>query len=508
VLVVGGGIAGLSAAWALREAGVDEVDVLELEDQFGGNSRGMSMGAQALPCPMGAHYLPWPGPQAHEVRDLLQAWGLLRQEGTGLRATSLGERHLCHSPQERVFWRGHWFDGQMPELTGAEGQVLRAQSQRLETWMASLGQKMAFAMPSPRAGWGPELATLESQTFAQALQAQGITHPLLLAHLDYCCLDDYGASSHQVSAWAGVHYFASRHSDSTRGHGMARPGGEDRGVFTWPEGNAWLVKQFIQKPGVRWHPRTAALRVRTQKHGVEVDALQWPAGTQAPLDPDAAPKALRWLADRVVLATPLLLSARLLQGEPSLQNALGDIVPRMRWAPWLVTQLQLDAPLLDSGGAHPSWDNLIVQGDPSGQPSAIGLGYVDASHQSMSPLPGPKVLTHYQALGGHSASDLLQARQALLRQPWQFWLGGVLREMLGPHPDLRDRLQAASLVRHGHAMSVPLPGLRNQAALQALGRPGERVHLAHADLSAYSVFEEACYWGVRSAQWAANSGRR
>jgi predicted NAD/FAD-binding protein len=496
VLVIGGGIAGLSAAWALRDAGVVDVEVLELEDQLGGNSRGMTMAGGKLPCPMGAHYLPWPGPQAQEVQQLLEVFGLLRREGNTLRPTSLGERHLCHSPQERVYWQGHWFEGQVPELAGTQAQALHAQTQQLETWINRLGQRLAFAMPGARAGWTPEHAALESTTFAQALGEQGITHPVLRAHLDYCCLDDYGATSEQVSAWAGVHYFASRHSESAQAQALAPRSKEDHGVFTWPEGNAWLVQQFAARLGIRWHTGTAALSVRTLKHSVEVDALHWPQGAEA------APVPLRWQADRVVLATPLFISARLLQGEPRLQGALQEILPRMRWAPWLLTQLHLDAPLQDRGGAHPSWDNLIGQSRAPGPGARISLGYVDAGHQSMSPWPGPKVLTHYQALGGSNAAELHQARQALLQQPWQFWLRGVLREFLAPHPDLRERLQTASLVRHGHAMSVPLPGLRSHPALQALGHPGERVHLAHADLSAYSVFEEACYWGMRAGRWA------
>jgi hypothetical protein len=52
-------------------------------------------------------------------------------------------------------------------------------------------------------------------------------------------------------------------------------------------------------------------------------------------------------------------------------------------------------------------------------------------------------------------------------------------------------------MRYGHAMSIPVPGLRGSAALQALSRPAGRVHFAHSDLSGYSVFEEAFSHGMR-----------
>jgi hypothetical protein len=60
-------------------------------------------------------------------------------------------------------------------------------------------------------------------------------------------------------------------------------------------------------------------------------------------------------------------------------------------------------------------------------------------------------------------------------------------------------LQRVDLMRYGHAMSVPVPGVRSSAALRALAAPQRRVHFAHADLSGYSVFEEAMYQGARAA---------
>ena len=77
VLVAGGGVAGVAAARALRMAGIEDFVLLELEDQAGGNSRGGQVGGIA--CPLGAHYLPLPGDEAHEVQDLLEELGLRRR---------------------------------------------------------------------------------------------------------------------------------------------------------------------------------------------------------------------------------------------------------------------------------------------------------------------------------------------------------------------------------------------------------------------------------------------
>src|SRR5438874_567025 len=69
-----------------------------------------------------------------------------------------------------------------------------------------------------------------------------------------------------------------------------------------------------------------------------------------------------------------------------------------------------------------------------------------------------------------------------------------------PHPDLRDKLRRVDLMRYGHAMSIPVPGVRSSAALRALAAPQGRIAFAHSDLSAYSVFEEAFFHGVSAAR--------
>ena len=51
---------------------------------------------------------------------------------------------------------------------------------------------------------------------------------MLRAHLRYCIRDDYGCEPEQVSAWAGVHYFAGR---------RAGRDGAGENLLTWPEGN-------------------------------------------------------------------------------------------------------------------------------------------------------------------------------------------------------------------------------------------------------------------------------
>ncbi len=455
VLVLGAGIAGLAAARGFLRAGVDDVQVMDLEDQPGGNSRGHRMGGMA--CPLGAHYLPLPGDAAHEVNAWLHDIGLLRQE---LGRTVADERHLCHSPQERLFIDGAWHEGLLPPADPAS--ATQAQYRRFAALVAAAPR---FAIPSHRVAWTAAHGDLDRQPFAHWLQRQGLDDAHLRWYLDYCCHDDYGAGIDTVSVWAGLHYFASRHGFHAPGDGHD----EREPVLTWPEGNAWLVQRLAAPLGERFHGGRTVLRVQEQRHGVDV----WVAhgdGVEA------------WQAGTVVLALPLFISQRVLVSPPeALRQAAGGTA----YAPWLVANLQLDKPLLDRPGLPAAWDSVVY--------GSGALGYVDAMHQSLRPQPGPTVLTAYLALPQDQRATLLQ-------RDWPAWAAQVIDDLHPVHPDLRQRVQRVDLMRYGHAMAIPRPGLQASAAARQALRGGQgRLRFAHADLAGYSVFEEAFVAGCDAA---------
>ncbi|MBX3622571.1 MAG: FAD-dependent oxidoreductase [Rhizobacter sp.] len=467
VLIVGAGVAGLACARALSRAHLDDVHLLDLEDAPGGNSRGHQMAGMA--CPLGAHYLPVPGDAAIEVVELLEELGLSRVVH-GQRVYD--ERHLCHSPQERLFIHGHWQEGLLPVL--GQGDDTLAQYRRFSREVTQ-AEALGFSIPTARSPWTAQHQALDAVSFTQWLADHGFTAGPLLHYLDYCCRDDYGAGAAQVSAWAGLHYFASR-------HGFRAPGMDDApdrdAVLTWPQGNAWLTERLAAPLRERMHTGRVALRVEEGRHEVAVDV--WDARAQ---------RSERWVARHVVMATPLFIAARLLTSPPA---ALQTVAPQMRYAPWLVANLQLDEVLDDlAGGAPPSWDN-VIESSPS-------LGYVDAMHQSTRPYPGPTVLTSYWALGGDTPAQLQAERARLLSDDWARWARVVLDDLALAHPDLPAKVKRIDLMRYGHAMSIPHPGVRGSAALQALPGVRGRVRFAHSDLSAYSVFEEAFFHGHQAA---------
>jgi monoamine oxidase len=451
VVIAGGGVAGLAAARALRLRGIEDFVVLELEDSAGGNSRGGMVGGIA--CPLGAHYLPAPGDDAPEVQNLLEELGVRRRVAG---RWSYDERHLCHSPQERLFIDGAWQEGLLPLQD--VGSATLAQYRRFAEEVQAAQKAFRYRIPWAKVPAVQIPRLLDAMTFVAWLDQKQLTDSRLRWYLDYCCRDDYGAGLAQVSAWAGIHYFAAR-------HGFHLPGDapEHEGVLTWPQGNGWLSERLAQPLRDRLRSGRVVTRIASGRHGVDIDATTAATGTSE-----------RWQAEHCIVALPVFVAAKVVESPPAVLEAAAQ---RMRYAPWVVANLHLRAPLANRGGPAPAWDNVVY--------GTQGLGYVDARHQSLDPTPGPTVLTWYRPLG-----DEANGRQLLLDQPWTVWRDAMLKELSVPHPDIAAKATRIEVTRYGHAMAIPVPGTlaawSGHAALRA-----ERLSFAHSDWAGYSIFEEA-----------------
>jgi NAD(P)-binding Rossmann-like domain len=465
VAIVGAGVAGLTAAWTLARAGVHDLVVLDLEDTPGGNAR-----AGASPVtgyPWGAHYLPLPGPAAHGVRVLLRELGVIEGFDRAGRAI-YDERHLCHAPQERLFLLGRWHEGLFP-ATGARSEDhaqhrrFREEMDGYRRWRDGTGRR-AFAVP--RASGAPgAFRELDRMSMAAFLAARGYTSPRLRWWVEYACRDDFGSDLAATSAWAGIHYYASRDPDPEYGDV----------VLTWPEGNGWLTRRLAAPVADRIRLGQLVVNVEPGTDGVAVDAYDAGDG-----------RMRRIVAREVVLACPVFVAVRLYRPWRERPPAFAA---GFRYAPWLVANLHLERPPSGAGGAPLAWDNVLYD---SG-----GLGYVVATHQSLRSHPGPTVLTYYRSYPG---PDPVQARRALLDASWAALRDGILRDLARPHPELAREVRRCDIMRYGHGMVRPEVGFACSATLAAAGSALRGpVHLAHSDLSGFSLFEEAFDWGSRAA---------
>jgi hypothetical protein len=482
VVIIGSGVAGLSAAWRLARADFHDFVVLELEHEFGGNSKGgESSGIGASPglvYPWGAHYVPLPLRENRALVTLLDELGALeRREGPDGEPEAR-EELLCREPDERIFYKGRWYPG-LYLHAGATREDLdewRAFHDEIDRWVAwrDARGRRAFALPIAESSDDAELVALDRVDFSDWITQRGWRSPRLRWFLDYACRDDYGLRLEDTSAWAGIFYFASRQRDARS---------EPRPLIAWPEGNARLVAHLSRGLGAR-------LRAGLLVHEIDRDAA---------LDSDAASgrqryrvravervrqKAREWSAASVIFAAPQFLRRFIIRAE---RDDAPQWLGALQHAPWMVANLHLSARPRERDFPR-AWDNVLYE-SPS-------LGYICATHQAGRD-HGPTVLTYYFPL---CAADPRRERERLLSLDRAGWAEVALADLERAHPELRNLVTRIDVQRWGHAMAQPRPGLVRHSGRRDALRAKDGIHFAHSDLSGLSLFEEAFYHGIRAAE--------
>lgn len=461
-MILGGGIAGLSAGWRWTRAGLEDYRLLELESEVGGNSRALSYPASKAP--IGAHYLPLPNEEARAVRRLLQEMGLLRPKGDGW---ELAPEHLCHSRQERLFYKGAWSEDLIPaqSLTEAATDQMARFKAHIGEWSKkrdAQGRKV-FALPLHYSSDLPEYRALDQRSFADYAAEQGWDDPFLLWYLEYACRDDFGGNLSNCSAWAGLHYFASRD-----GGGL----GSADDVLVWPEGNNRLASYLESQQKGRIETGRLVLSVVSTPKGVQVDYL------------DLSSNQRRRLECRVALyCLPSFTRAHLLSGESRTEAFV--------YPPWLTANLVLKRTPLDlEAPGFMAWDNVIYD-SPS-------LGYVVATHQDLNTDPlRPTVWTWYRPFPHDDPGKL---RKELLEADWGEWSETILSELEELHPDIRDCCERLDITVLGHGMVRPSVGFVWGEQLKAARQAQGPIFFGHGDLSGMSLFEESQFRGVKAAE--------
>lgn len=477
VVIVGGGVAGLSAARKLKRAGVDFV-LLELEPQVGGTA--VSGESPVVAYPWAAHYLPVPLPHNTDLIDLLDEMELLEgrdEDGTPI----VAEQFLCRDPQERLFIDGSWQEGLFPWARATDDDIaqLRAFQREIDQWVGWKDGKgkRAFSIPVAGGSTDREVMALDRISMADWIDQHEWSSLLLRWYVNYACRDDYGLTIDQTSAWAGIFYFAAR---------ISKPGSDSQAFITWPEGNGRLIAHLRE---------TVADQILTGHAVSKIQPARFASGDESALAEviafptskgsgyAATLSSVRgWKARRVIFAAPPFLA-------PYLISDYREVGPAgirdFEFGSWLVANLHLADRPADNGFVM-SWDNVMYD-SPS-------LGYVTATHQRGFDR-GPTVLTYYYPLC-EAAPKI--ARERLLSLTWEEWADIVLSDLERAHPGIRRLTERLDIMRWGHAMIRPTPGFISGAARTECSQPFRNIHFAHSAFSGVALFEEGFYHGNRA----------
>jgi hypothetical protein len=473
VLIVGGGMSGLSAGYRFLKRGLKDFKVLELENEVGGNSRSGKNDMSRYP--RGAHYITLLNEDAVYAKEIYEDLGIITGHQDQL--PIYNEYFLCHAPHERLFLYQKWQEGLFPK--GSMGESDQSQAKlffdEIEKLQVAKGRdgKFAFTIPLAMSSKDPKFLALDQISMKTFMQNLGITSAPLHWYVNYSCRDDYGTPHAETSAWAGLHYFCARRGRADGVDGSA--------VITWPEGNGWLVNQLSDRLKNQIVPDSMAVRVSQTGSEVSVDVWN-----------EAEKKVTRWTAKRAVFATPRFITARL---SPELKKHHETILPELEYSPWMVANLKLRKFPTEVIGAKIAWDNVFYESE--------SLGYVVATHQNTSIYTNETVWTYYLPL---DQTHPKAARALAYSTSAETWRERIIADMSRAHPDLVDCIESIEVWVWGHAMIKPTPGFFWGKARAKMQEPFGRIHFAHSDMSGISIFEEANYHGSKAADQVMHHG--
>lgn len=462
-VIIGGGIAGLSAAWKFKKQNFDDFLLLELEKDVGGTS--ISGKGDPVGYPWAAHYLPVPFSENTELVSLLDEMSLT--EGRDAQGqVVVKEQFLCREPEERVYYKGRWYEGLYLNVgAGEEDKRQFAEFQRRidewVNWRDARGRR-AFGVPLETCSDDPAVTSLDRVSFADWLRQNGFTSVRLYWYCDYATRDDYGLKADQTSAWVGLFYFCSR---------VRKSGVESQPFITVPEGNGQFVHHFAKLAADNIRRSQMVVSVVPAERGVDVITLE---GSE-----------LRGIhCEKAIFASPMFTAPYVIRGfrdDPPF--AAGEFQHNA----WFVANLFLkDRPKPRFAKDFPlAWDNVLYE-SPS-------LGYVTATHQKGIDY-GPTVLTYYYPMCHET-----DGRTKLFNYDWRQLADVCLTDLSRAHSDIYELTERIDIMRWGHAMISPRPNFIWSGIREKAVRPYRNIHFAHTDLSGVALFEEAFYHGLRAA---------
>jgi hypothetical protein len=461
VVIVGGGVSGLAAARELKKAGIP-FQLLELHSEGGGNAIGGKSDVSAYP--WGAHYLPLPLHTDTPYLNFLREAGVITGMKDGLPVYN--EYYICFDPKERLLINNYWQDGLTPTAGVPEKDLDEIQRflSKMEHYKQLIGSdgRDAFAIPVRNSSADPAIRELDNISMNEYLTQEKFQSGYLYWYINYCCLDDFGSALDETSAWAAIHYFASR-----KGRAANVP---HDSVLTWPEGNHWLVKKLTAIAHDHIATRSLVYNVVSGKSGAEVKYFD--AGSEISVSINCS---------AVIMATPQFITQRLLGNHRPIS---------WQYSPWVVANITLTNKLNERRGEELSWDNVIY--------GSHHLGYIHANHQGLSqPLSDKRVITYYRAFSG---PDVEQRKKAY-ETSYDDWRQLVLNDLSIAHPGIEESIEQLDVYVWGHGMVKPYPGfIWNPDRLTTDTVYSDRIHFAHSDLSGISIFEEAFHNGITAAK--------
>ena len=474
-IIIGGGVSGVSAGWKLARSGVTDFVILDIGDQLGGTSVAGQVGTNGVAFPWGAHYINTPPMEADCILEVLEELQVVVGY-TPLGWPIMNPDYILREPAERLFIENRWVEHLDPFSTGTQGdqEVFEEFETDMLRWMLHRGadQRRAFTLPLEYSSADPEVRALDKITMREYMRQKGWDSERLDWFVNYGCRDDYACPIDEVSAWAGIHYYACRYyADQLQDRFPVH-------TATWPEGNAFLVNGMAQRFSST-NVRLNALVLSVRQQGDEVHVTFMDTDTR---------QFTTLRGQTVIYAGQKHIANYII---PNLPDDQKTAFQECQYTPWLTGSIHLKR-LPQTRQSPLAWDNVMYESE--------GLGYIAAEHQTREAADGegPSVLTYY--LPFDREPDI--KRRELLDKGHDFWVNTIMKDLWEMHPGIEKDITRIDLYKWGHAMIRPTPNFIWHPDRALRVRPFGRIFFANADVTGLPLFEEACYSGIRAVQEA------
>lgn len=447
VVVIGGGIAGLSAAYALR----DQMPLLLEQDRaFGGNSKGEQIGNSSYS--IGAAYVMAPRPNTPTAR-FFNELGILpyaRPE---------------HGKDTTVFMQNRFAKGLWQGVTDP---AARASFEQFFAVLVEWNRRIEAST-----GDEPWVMELDKLTFEQWLtKTFGRVHPHILEYLQLYAWSSFTASIDELSAYQMLEFIAA----------------ETGTLLAFPGGNASIA----QATYARLVATVGQARVRSRCIVVNV-AVEQDSVLVTYADPEGKLKTVRALS--VIFAAPKFVAKHVVQNLPEDQKkAMNSITYRG----YVVANL-----LLDRRVPSPSFELFHLAGEVPPTPGPMRQSkraFTDVVFGSWAQQDRTdrSVLSVYKAFAFDGDRSYLFNPATHDKFRGQI-LEGIqpLLQTLGLGP---QNIQVVRMTRWGHSLPVAWRGLLASGVAEKAHQPvGGRLFFANQDNWANPSFECAFEEAITAA---------
>lgn len=465
VIIVGGGIAGLAAAYRLRRR---QVLLLERAQETGGVSKSELW--RGIEYALGAAYIVDPNPDSPDARErenfrLLEELGL-RKRGEDLAKDRSQSRRLggeaahcvfsnrrvvpqdaVYTPDNRRFFEHVLESDNFPAVPPTDDALVQVLD------------RISFAQ-FLRDG------ALQRKLYGRAI---GRISPLGREAIEYYCYGAFATTAAETSAYHGLNFFAA----------------EFGATLVYPGGNAWIARRLAERIA-RDAPqlmRRATWVLRIARDGELHKITAWQEG-----------RLHSYRARAVIFAAPLFLAPAIIPGLPLAQRTA---IARLDYRSYVVANVLLNR-RVDEIVADPALRN----GYELTRVHDIEIGKIPAREISTRKVYSDAVWADYAA-GRHASSAVLTVyrpypyaagRPELFSLDYRKIEEEVRREVLagfGAHGLRKTDIEGVRLCRWGHPMLVARPGQLADGTLSTAARSQPGLYFAHTDVQGAPAFENA-----------------